>query len=227
MGCFLDDLRVFGINADQWTTAAQDEGGWCRTAEQGVGRFMVKLIAADKTRAGLRHAAVCPNMTGRTKERKAQSKRARAGSLTLVDYLATSGANSYPPGGCRGVFLWCYVCFVLFRFRLFAFTEAVALRLILLRSLTCMRPDSHTQNLLARRSWPSYPAPALSFSTPRLNLVRTRGSSRFPLRRPSRPSTAIGSVTSLSGHAHAYRWRLPPGARRHKTEVARVTRVAY
>ena len=26
MGCFLDDLRAFGINADQWTTAAQDEG---------------------------------------------------------------------------------------------------------------------------------------------------------------------------------------------------------
>ena len=26
MGCFLDDLRAFGINADQWTTAAQDVG---------------------------------------------------------------------------------------------------------------------------------------------------------------------------------------------------------
>ena len=26
MGCFLDDLRAFGINANQWTTAAQDEG---------------------------------------------------------------------------------------------------------------------------------------------------------------------------------------------------------
>ena len=23
MGCFLEDLRAFGINADQWTTAAQ------------------------------------------------------------------------------------------------------------------------------------------------------------------------------------------------------------
>ena len=33
MGCFLDDLRAFGINADQWTTAAQDEGELCRTAE--------------------------------------------------------------------------------------------------------------------------------------------------------------------------------------------------
>ena len=25
MGCFLDDLRAFGINADQWTIAARDE----------------------------------------------------------------------------------------------------------------------------------------------------------------------------------------------------------
>ena len=33
MGCFLDDLRAFGINTNQWTTAAQDEGEWCRTAE--------------------------------------------------------------------------------------------------------------------------------------------------------------------------------------------------
>ena len=40
MGCFLDDLRAFGINANQWTTAAQDEGEWRKTAEQGAERFM-------------------------------------------------------------------------------------------------------------------------------------------------------------------------------------------
>ena len=87
MGCFLDDLRAFGINADQWTTAAQDEGEWRRrtTAEQGAEHFMAKWIAAEKTKAGLRHAVACPNVTGRTKERIAQSKRARAGSLALVD----------------------------------------------------------------------------------------------------------------------------------------------
>ena len=34
---------------------------------------------------------------------------------------------------CRGVFLWCYVCFVLLRFRLYAFVEAAALRSIVLR----------------------------------------------------------------------------------------------
>ena len=84
-GVFLDDLRAFGINADQWTTAAQDEGEWRRTAEEGAEHFMAKWIAAEKTRAGLRRAVVCPNVTGRTKERIAQCKRARAGSLALVD----------------------------------------------------------------------------------------------------------------------------------------------
>ena len=88
MGCFLDDLKafgIFGINADQWTTAAQDEGEWRRTAEQGTEHFMAKWIAAEKAKAGLRQAVVCPDMAGRTKERMAQSKRAGAGSLGLVD----------------------------------------------------------------------------------------------------------------------------------------------
>ena len=85
MGCFLDDLRAFGIDADQWTTAAQDKGEWRRTAEQGAEHFMEKWIADEKTKAGLRHAAVCPNVTGTTKKGIAQSKRARAGSLALAD----------------------------------------------------------------------------------------------------------------------------------------------
>ena len=85
MGCFLDDLRAFGINADQWTTAAQDEGEWRRTAEQGAEHIMTKLIAAEEARAGQRHAVVWPSVTRRTKERIAQSKRDRAGSLALVD----------------------------------------------------------------------------------------------------------------------------------------------
>ena len=49
VGFFLDDLRAFGINADQWTTAAQDEGEWRRTAEH----FMVNCIVAAKVGAGL------------------------------------------------------------------------------------------------------------------------------------------------------------------------------
>ena len=86
MRCFLDDLRAFGINADQWTTAAQDEGEWRRTVEREAEHFMAKWIVAEKVKAGLRrHAVVYPNVTGRTKKRIAQSKRTRAGSLALVD----------------------------------------------------------------------------------------------------------------------------------------------
>ena len=85
IGCFLDDFRAFSINADQWTTAAQDEGEWRRTAEEGAEHFMAKWIVAGKNKAGLRHAAVCPNVAGKTKERIAQSKRVRAGSLALLD----------------------------------------------------------------------------------------------------------------------------------------------
>ena len=85
MECFPDDLRAFGISTDQWTTAAQDEGEWCRTAEQGAEHFMAKWIAAEEARAGLRHSVVCPNVTGNTKERIAQRKRAHAGWLAIVD----------------------------------------------------------------------------------------------------------------------------------------------
>ena len=46
---------------------------------------MAKWIVAEKASAGLRHAVVCPNVTGRTKKRIAQSKRARAVSFALVD----------------------------------------------------------------------------------------------------------------------------------------------
>ena len=72
-GCFLDDLRAFGINAVQLTTATQDEEEWRRTDKQGAEHFMAKWIAAEKNKAGLRHAVVCPNVTGRTKERITRS----------------------------------------------------------------------------------------------------------------------------------------------------------
>ena len=46
---------------------------------------MAKWIATEEARAELRHAVVCLNLTKRTKERIAQSKRALAGSLAIVD----------------------------------------------------------------------------------------------------------------------------------------------
>ena len=59
--------------------------GMAQNSGQGPEHFMAKWIVAEKARAGLRHAIVCSNVTGRTKERIAQSKRDRAGSLALVD----------------------------------------------------------------------------------------------------------------------------------------------
>ena len=67
MGCLLDDLRAFGIQADQWTTAAQDEGEWHRTANEGAEFFMARWFATERARAALRHAVMSPNVTGRTK----------------------------------------------------------------------------------------------------------------------------------------------------------------
>ena len=49
------------------------------------GHHLLIAVDAEKPKAGLRHAVVCPNVTGRTKGKIAQSKRARAGSLALVD----------------------------------------------------------------------------------------------------------------------------------------------
>ena len=54
-------------------------------AQNGEEYFMEKWIAVEKAKAGLRHAVVCPNVTGGTKESIAQSKRARGGLVALVD----------------------------------------------------------------------------------------------------------------------------------------------
>ena len=96
---------------------------------------MAKWIAADEARAGLRHAVVCPNVMGRTKERIAQaSGLVLVRSPLLTDHkwrnLVSSGRLVCR---CHDVFLWCYLCFVLLRFRLYAFVEAAALRSIVLR----------------------------------------------------------------------------------------------
>ena len=85
MGCLLDDHGAFGINVHQRTPTAQDEGEWRKTAEQGAERFMAKLVSVEKVRVGVRHAVLCPNVTGRTNERIAQNKRAHASSLAMVD----------------------------------------------------------------------------------------------------------------------------------------------
>ena len=68
-GCFLENLRAFGINADQRMTAAQNKGEWRRTAEQGAEISMAKWIVAEKTKSGLRHAVSgMPERDGKDQE---------------------------------------------------------------------------------------------------------------------------------------------------------------
>ena len=85
---------------------------------------MAKWVAAEKARAGLRHAVVCPNVTGKTKEKIVQSKRARVGSLTIL--VSHKWRELAVPSGRF---------FVLF---FVDFYKAATLRSIVLRSSICM-----------------------------------------------------------------------------------------
>ena len=127
--------RALGINADQLTTAAQDEEEWRKAAKQGAERFMVEWIAAEKVKAGLLHAVVCPNITGRTKEGIARSNHVRVCLFAIVDNFPQVARSCILRSVRRFhvVVLWRYVCFVLFRFRLIAFIQAATLRSIVHR----------------------------------------------------------------------------------------------
>ena len=100
-----------------------------------------RWIAAKKAKAGLRHAVVCPNVTGRAKEWIAQSMRACAGSLVTSYKWREVVSSGRLVCRCHDAFLWCYVCFVLLRFQLFyAFVEAAVLRLAVLEYIYACAP---------------------------------------------------------------------------------------
>ena len=82
VGVSQDDLRAFGINADQWTSAAHHEGEW-RTESKGWSISTRNESSQRKPRLG--YDMQWYARTGRTKERIVQSKPARAGLLALID----------------------------------------------------------------------------------------------------------------------------------------------
>ena len=85
-GVFPGRLQSFRHQRRPVDDCSPERGGMVQNdGIREVEHFMAKWIAAEKARAGLRHAVACPNVMGRTKERIAQSMRARAGSLALVD----------------------------------------------------------------------------------------------------------------------------------------------
>ena len=85
MGCFLDDLTQSFRHHQRRPVddCSPGRGGMEQNGGTSGGAFHGEMVAAEKAKARLRRAVVCPNMTGRTKQRTAQSKRARAGSFAL------------------------------------------------------------------------------------------------------------------------------------------------
>ena len=62
------------------------QGGMAQDGGTRGGTFHDEMDCWSEARAGLRHAGVCPNVAEGTNERIiARSKRARAGSLAIVD----------------------------------------------------------------------------------------------------------------------------------------------
>ena len=55
----------------------------------------------------------CRSMPERDGQHQGEDSPKQAGSCWFAchSWLATSGANLYPPGACRVVFLWCYFFF--------------------------------------------------------------------------------------------------------------------
>ena len=108
--CLPDDLRAFDINADHWRPAAQDEGEWRRTAEQGAECFIAKWIAAEKAKQRMVSLFV----------------------LVRSPLVISHNSRTYVLRGVLGlqmpwVFLWRNVCFVLFCF-VFVFLLALTPR---------------------------------------------------------------------------------------------------
>ena len=85
-GVFPGRLQSFRHQRRPVDDCSPVRGGMVEDGRTRGGAFHGKINhCRESYRAGLRHAMVCPNVTGRTKERMAQSKRARGGSLALVD----------------------------------------------------------------------------------------------------------------------------------------------
>ena len=73
--CLLDDLRASGSNVDQWTNCSPGRGGIPQDGGTRGGAFHGEIDPCREVRDGLRHAVVCPNVTGSAQRRKAQSKQ--------------------------------------------------------------------------------------------------------------------------------------------------------
>ena len=111
IGCFLDDLRAFGINADQWTTAAaQRDREWLKIAETRAGTFHGEM---DRCRESQGWTTACNRMSERDGKDQGEDSPKQAGSCWFARpcRLATSGAFADAMTPFSGVtfVLFCFV----------------------------------------------------------------------------------------------------------------------
>ena len=111
-GVFPGRPQIFGISAEQWTTAAQDE------EKNGAGRrnkgrnFHGETYRCRESQGWTAACSSMPERHGKDQEGGDSQKQARAGSLAIVVTFGRLVCR------CYAVFPWCYVCFQQFRFRL-------------------------------------------------------------------------------------------------------------
>ena len=97
MGCFLDDLRAFGIVADQWTTEAQDEGEWRRNDGSRGGTFHGEMNRCRGSQGWTTASSRMPERDGKD-QGEDSPKQAGLCWFARPCRLASSGANVYPLG---------------------------------------------------------------------------------------------------------------------------------
>ena len=102
-GMFLGQPQNFRYQRRPVDDCSPGQGGMAQGGGTRGGAFQGEMGCCRKTRAGLRHAVLCSSVTGRTKERIAQSKRTRAGFLAVVD----------EPQVARNFILWVFLADVI------------------------------------------------------------------------------------------------------------------
>ena len=106
MGCFLDDLRAFGINADRPVDDCNP--GRREMAQDGGKRGGTFHGEMDRCNESQRWTtAACSSMPEHDRKDQGEDRPEPAGSYWFVRHNSTSHKwrEFYPPGGCRVVFL--------------------------------------------------------------------------------------------------------------------------
>ena len=141
-GVFPGQPQTFRHQRRPVENCSSGRGGMVQNGGTRGGTFHGEM---DRCRGSQGWTTACsrlPKRDGRTKERisTACSRMPKASRLVLVrsPLLTSHKWRELVSSGrlvcrCHDIFLWCYVCFVLLRFRLYAFFKIAALRLIVLR----------------------------------------------------------------------------------------------